>query len=102
MEIELNKMALGDANKLKEIDHIPMRVETSRVRDLCPGRKPGDLSLNSWQLAGLHLLAVRYDETYTLYKNGGFKSLMHSVKRQLKKVQSQSLSFRPHCSPALS
>jgi len=61
MEIELKKMALGDAEKLKEIERIPMKVEANRMRDL-------------------------YDQTYNRYMKGGFKELVHSVRRQMKKV----------------
>ena len=97
MEIELNKMSLGDAHKLKEIEHIPMKVEVSRVRDLrlcCPRCKL--CKLKSWGMC-LQLIPPRYDETYTLYKSGGFKGLIHSVKRQLKKAACSMRSFCRGC-----
>ncbi|CAJ1338722.1 unnamed protein product, partial [Effrenium voratum] len=62
VDIDLNKMTgVGDTDKLREIEVVPMKVEVSRIRDL-------------------------YDETYNTYIKNGFKSLTHSVRRQWRKV----------------
>lgn len=61
MDLDLSKMSFFDSDKVIEIERVPVKVEVSGIRDL-------------------------YDQTYTQYKKGDFRTLIHSVRRQWKKA----------------